>query len=172
MDRHLLQTLIKHESELKGFMYSFLRSGQDAEDLFQEVAMVVVEKNPDPGVIKDPYPWIREIARRTVLAHLRAKKRKAPTAEMERILTNSFFPAEQEESEEELFREREALRDCLRRMRPHHRELVHERFVLGRSLGEMAKLRSKQEGALRRMVSRVRQALFACVRRELAVRSS
>jgi DNA-directed RNA polymerase specialized sigma24 family protein len=86
MARDALKEFLTYRSELFGFIRAVFRNTHDAEDVFQEVACVVLEKPAEAAQVLDFRAWIKEVARRQVLQHfrmLRARKTAGvPTEEM------------------------------------------------------------------------------------------
>ena len=64
-----LKNLLAYRWELFGFIMSLVRRTDAAEDIFQEVAAVVVERAAGAEPIRDFKAWAREVAHRQVLKH-------------------------------------------------------------------------------------------------------
>jgi RNA polymerase sigma-70 factor (ECF subfamily) len=76
----LSRGLVEHRDTLFAYLLAIVRDWHEAEELFQEVCLVVLEKERAGAVIVDRFlPWSREIARRLVLRHFRTRvKRPRP----------------------------------------------------------------------------------------------
>ena len=61
--------------------------------------------------------------------------------------------------------QQEKLADCLDRLKPTDRELLHQKYFLQRSVAEIAAHCSKSVHSIYRSLSRVHDALLECMRR-------
>jgi RNA polymerase sigma-70 factor, ECF subfamily len=159
-----LKALLQYRWELFGFIMSLVRRTDVAEDLFQEVAAIVVERGADAEPLRDFKAWAREVAHRQVLKHFRddPARRSVPLPE----LVDAAAQACAEESAD-ADAEHDALRRCLQELPPRTTDLLRQRFVSDREYDEISTSAGLSEGAVRRAVARARQALLDCVRRRL-----
>src|SRR5262245_33871538 len=118
MGNDVLKELLSYRSELFGFIRAILRKTHDAEDVFQEVARIVLEKSAEASQVLDFRAWVKEIARRQALQHYRAlRNRKAagvPTEEMAELAGAVYL--KHAPTARELTEEVDALRDCMGKM--------------------------------------------------------
>jgi RNA polymerase sigma-70 factor, ECF subfamily len=163
-----LALLLKHRWELFGFIQALVRSPQDAEDVFQEMAVVIMRKVANEG-IHDFRAWSKGVARLCVLEHLRRKRSEGvtllPTDEMVALVTDVHMA--DSAAELDFATEYEALRTCMGKLPERTRTLLRRRFVQGRPYEEIAQTAGGSVGAVRRAVARARLALLACVERHL-----
>ena len=171
MANDVLKELLGFRSELFGFIRAILRNTHDAEDLFQEVVRIILEKAAEGAEVQDFRAWAKEIARRQALQHWRlVRARKAvsmPTEEMAELvgeiyMKHSPVPAD-------LSDEQDALRECLGRMPERNAQLFRLRYVSDQGYEAIARAVQGSEAAIRRMISRVRVLLVECVRRRLGL---
>jgi len=158
-----LERLLRYRRELFSFIRALVRNSQDTEDVFQEVARIIVEKS---SLEVDNFEaWAREIARRQALAYFRKKRtssrRFKPVEEMIETVSAAFAgnPVAPEESTDRY----EALRACLQKLGESARKLLRMRFEEDREYAEIAGSTGRNEGAVRRAVARARKALADCV---------
>src|SRR2546428_14042467 len=110
---------------IRSFLLGLLRNAQDADDVFQEVSLVLWERFGD---YDDGYPflsWAFGIARNHVARWRRSRSK-----------TRVWLPPEVEEKlavtaaeiEDELAPQRKALQACLQKLGPQARELLALRY--------------------------------------------
>jgi RNA polymerase sigma-70 factor, ECF subfamily len=171
MTEDALQQLLQYRRELFGFIRAIVRSTHDAEDLFQEVAKVIVEKAGQGEEIRDFRAWSKEIARRIVKNHFRQaqarKDRFLPVDEMAELAGDVY--GKYSPTGEELSDEYDALHQCMEGIPEHASQMVRMRFLLDYGYDEIAKRLQRSETAIRRAVARSRLALMECVKRRLGV---
>src|SRR5258706_2601953 len=75
----LVQAVTRHQSMIQAYAYAVVRDYHTAEDVFQEVAVLVAEhwESVPPGDAL--VPWLRETTRRKSLEALRKRRRAAIT---------------------------------------------------------------------------------------------
>jgi len=160
---------LQFRAELFGFIRAIVRNTQEAEDLFQDVAAVIVRKAGEGIEVANFRAWSKEIARRHIMAHYR--KRKAhpnvnmPAEEMAELVCDTY--EHDSASAAQLVEEHDALLQCLDGMPPRTRTLLKLRFWRDKSYDEIAGAVKKSEDAVRRATSRARLVLAECVRKRL-----
>ena len=171
MANDVLKELLGFRSELFGFIRAIVRNTHDAEDLFQEVARIVLEKSAEGTEVLDFRAWAKEIARRQVLQHYRALRLRrtasVPTEEMADLVSAVYM--KHSPAPGELTEEVDALRACMGKMPEKNAELMRQRFAMDQGYDAIAQAVRWSEAAIRRMVSRLRILLMDCVRRRLGV---
>jgi RNA polymerase sigma-70 factor (ECF subfamily) len=168
MAEDVFRLLLQHRFELYAFIRAAVHNDADAEDLFQEVASVVVKNAAELPKVRDFRSWTREIARRTLLHHLRRKRTAAvpvPSEEIVELLAD--VAAEHAPAPAAAQEELEAMRACLERMPERLRRLLHLRFVADESYEEIARMVASSSAAVRRAAARARLALLGCTERRL-----
>ena len=156
---------MRHRSSLYAYIFACLRNHADAEDVFQDVSVAVIEladRCPDEAGFR---PWCLEIARRRVLAHLRKSSRRGRTdAELIAALSDAADRVEKEE----LWGRRAALFDCLDELPERQRSLIAARYAPQSTIGELATRLNSSVQAVYARVKRIKQILRECVERRLA----
>jgi len=146
---------------LRSFLLGILRDPQDADDVFQEVSLVLWEQF---GAYDDRFPflgWAFGIARNHAARWRRSRSR-----------TRVWLPPEVEEKvaataaelEEELAPRRKALQDCLQKLGARARELLALRYEQQRSLQDIAAQRHMTLNAVNKALGKIRAALADCTR--------
>jgi RNA polymerase sigma-70 factor (ECF subfamily) len=154
-----------HQGSLFGYLLAAVHDFQKAEDLLQQVSLVLWRKFPEyrPGA-----PWLPGafgVARREVAKHFRDR---APReAELTLGLLDRVAATLAEEAGPVAARRR-ALSACLEKLPPDQRELVKQRYESGRSLDDLARAMNRTVAAVNMILVRIRRALLDCTRREAA----
>ena len=170
MSDDLLKQLLEYRGELYGFIRAIVRQHHAAEDLFQEVALIIVRKADAKPDIQHFPAWAKEIARRKIWEYYRGNRNRKelnlPTEEMAETICEIYEDPHM--SHDEVRRQQEALRQCSGKLTPELREMLQLRHAQDENYAEIAVRFRKTEAAVRRAVSRARLAVIACVRRCLA----
>ena len=150
------------------FVRSFLRNRAEADDVLQEVALVVVEKFEDWDSKRPFVGWALGIARRVVLAHLRGKYRDSKV-EFSDAIDQVALSFEKIEPQAELARD--SLADCLGQVRGQSRQILSLRYTDGLELKQIADQLGVTVSNAGVMLHRVRAALRKCVEQKLKAES-
>lgn len=168
-------TDVRHEQFMRHFLscqpriYAFIRSlvftRADADDIFQETALVLWEKFDqfEPGTHFDR--WAYRIAHLQVLYHRQKKARdrlQFGDALLEQLAVEVELEGERLEST------REALSGCLEDLPPGDRELVQRRYRQDCTNRELARATGRSESAISRALSRIYLTLMLCIEGKLA----
>jgi RNA polymerase sigma-70 factor (ECF subfamily) len=167
-DAHLhdVQRLfLQCSNRLRGFILGLLPDRAVADDVLQEVFLIVTAKAAEFQSGTDFLAWVRAIARLKVMEH---RHRRFPAA---RQLTDEAWDALVEsarEVDDAWDARREALRKCLDELAPRAREVVQLRYSVERlDLEEVARRMSWTVGSVKVALSRAKDALWDCVQRRL-----
>ena len=148
------------------FIRSFVRNRAEADDILQEVALVIVDRFETWDSNRPFVAWALGIARRVVQTHLRAKYRDRKvefTSAIDRV-AESF---EQLDPQAELMRD--SLTDCLGQLRGHSRKVLSLRYSDGLELKQIAEQLGMTASNVGVLLHRVRATLRQCVDRRLQV---
>ncbi len=157
--------LLSHRAMLLAYIVAIVRDPDLAEDIFQNVAMVVLDKAH--GVAKDEEfpPWARRVARLEALTALRKRKR------VPELLDQSVLELLEDHwsfTETEPAPKRKALRECVEKLSPYARQLIQLRFVDECSAQEVASQLNRSPNTIYVALSRTYRHLAGCVERRLA----
>jgi len=163
----LARLLMQHRTALYSYIFACMRNHHDAEDLLQEVSVVVLESGEQLKSADGFLPWAREIARRRVLARRRASGREVATdPELAACLADAAERVEQAQPTPPL---REALRACLEQLPRKTREVLLLRYATGlQDVTDLERRIGLTVQAAYALVKRAKAALRDCVRRRLA----
>lgn len=165
--REVQRLFLQQANRLRGFILGLLPDRTLAEDVLQEVFLIVTAKAAEFQCGTDFLAWVRAIARLKVLEH---RQRRFPAAgqltdEAWDMLTESAH-----EVDDVWNARREALLRCLDELAPRAREVVQLRYSSERlELDEVARRMSWTVGSVKVALSRAKDVLWDCVQRRLAV---
>ena len=146
------------------FIRSFVRDRGQAEDLLQEVALVIVDRfetyEPDLPFIG----WALGIARRAVLAHLRSVYAN-PRVEFSDAIDRVADAFERLDPQAEAMKD--SLAYCIGNVRGRSRQALVLRYTSGLELKQIAERLGMTAGNVGVLLHRVRANLRECVERRL-----
>ena len=166
----LIQQYLQLRSEFMGYLYAMTRDAELAEEIYQNAAVVVIEKADQPETIRSFRAWAKEVVRRQALHAIRAREiaarhGRAVSPELLEAVSDVFV---QDTSEDSVVRdEASALKQCLDGLPKDKRELVALRYERSSSFDEISKHTGSTPAAVQRALSRIRKLLHGCVQRRM-----
>jgi RNA polymerase sigma-70 factor (ECF subfamily) len=151
------------QSPLFGYITTLLGDVHAASNVLQETNIVLWTKAHEFQLGTSFIAWAREVAYYKALSHIRDLKRDKLIVDY-RLAERAFSRVDNHDADER----RIALRHCMATLDERQRQLLQTRYADGTSIGDIAREQHKTEGAISMALSRIRQALVACVRRRLA----
>jgi RNA polymerase sigma-70 factor (ECF subfamily) len=160
-----LRLFTTNEPAIRAFVRRLVPLRQDAQDVMQEIALVLWRKFDQYRQSEDFRRWAFGVARYEILAWLRDKTRDRQmlAADVVELLADESLQADQR-----LELQREALRACLDKLPEEHRRLVMAAYGPGARIQEVAALSGRTVAAFYQWLHRVRVLLLDCVRRAAA----
>ncbi len=163
-NEEVARRLLQHRKVLFAYVYAIVRDHGIAEDVFQEVSLVILRRWEEFGVVRDFWPLVRETARRQSLAALRKAGRESLLLSPEALeAVDRGFDAVAPEAQAR----QDALRQCLDRLPQFWQQVVRSRYWLGQSVTEMASRLFRSENTLSVTLNRIRSRLADCVRERI-----
>ena len=169
-DRHrpFLRQFTSNEAAIRAYVRRLVPSRADADDIMQEVSVVLWEKLATFRVDGDFRAWAFGVARFEVLAWLRDKGRdRLVLSEKAVELLGSEMPGDTFHFE----RQREALDQCIEEVAPAQRDLLMQAYQPGSRIGTLARAHGRTEPGMYQWLYRVRKLLLDCIRKSLAKES-
>jgi RNA polymerase sigma-70 factor (ECF subfamily) len=155
------------KSQRRLFLFILAQVGQlaDAEEVLQDTNVVIWSKchQFQPGT--NFFAWAGKIATYEILKY-RDKKRASRLQFSDDFIAR--VAADAVEFNEELEQRREALTECLRRLKPIDRELIQARYAPGENGLKVAERLGRPINSVYQSIGRIRKVLFECVNRRLA----
>ena len=161
-----LRLFLKHEEVLRAYARVLLPTWESVEEVMQESSVVMWKKLAQLDHADSFLPWAKVIVRFEALRQRRDHARDRHVFGDEVI---ELLAKEAAEVEEDLWgREREALRSCLARFSPHHRELVLAPYAGDGRVTRLAQESGRSVNSLYKLIGRLREKLSQCVQSKLA----
>jgi RNA polymerase sigma-70 factor (ECF subfamily) len=152
-----------------GYLIAMTRSLDAAEEVFQNVAVVMQEK--EGSIQPDDFrAWAKEVVRRQALLYLddriRTRVRERTTdPTLLSAISRTFEDDPTTEEEEKL--ENDALHICLEKLNAKARQMVAMRYQEKSSFAAIADVFATSASAVQRSISRARATLRECIARHL-----
>ena len=158
--------LNENQSRLFAYLYAHVLNMADAEDLYQQVALVLWEKFDQfiPGT--DFGAWGIRVAELTIKNFLRGKRRSKIVFSEE--VMQRIVEKQTQTSQDAAAARSEALASCLKRLPQRDRQLVERCYGGDFKIKEIAADEGRSAGAVYTALCRIRQALLSCIERTIA----
>jgi RNA polymerase sigma-70 factor (ECF subfamily) len=156
------------ERRIRAFVRRLVPTQPDADDVMQEIAMVLWRKFDSFRADGDFLAWAIGIAKFEVLAWRRdkARDREWLSGALIEILADQSIV-----DESRLGRQRESLAGCLGRLSAVHRELLLAAYRPGARIQDVALQSGRSVGGFYQWLHRMKKMLLDCVRAEMTKNS-
>jgi len=162
-----LRLLSEHERKLALYVTGLVACPTDAQDILQE-GRILMWRHFDKFELGTNFPaWARKILFHRILAYRRQVKKKPVALLSEETLELLHDEAESALREQRWERREKALQGCLEKLKADHREVVRMRYRDEASIEKIAATVERTEGAVYRLLSRLRKSLYDCVEQEM-----
>jgi RNA polymerase sigma-70 factor (ECF subfamily) len=152
----------RYKLSIRTFIRSLVAAPEDADEVFQEVSLVLWQKFRDFDVSRDFRAWACGIARLKALSLFRDRQRDRHVFNEELLLKLADEAQAQEPRHQ---RQREALEHCLKKLPDAQRELVLAAYTKGNRMDELAHQRAQTPMSLYKILHRTRLKLLECIQR-------
>jgi RNA polymerase sigma-70 factor (ECF subfamily) len=161
----IAQLVVKHRHGLLAYLYGVLPDAHVAEDLFQEVCVVAVQKAAEFQDGTNFVAWARTIARNKLREHLRRRTGVA--------VDDAFFDGLETAFDDarigvDADLRKESLRRCLEEIQDRARQMLVWRYQEGLTAASIAGRTGQSRASVNSLLQRVREILRDCVRRRLS----
>lgn len=166
-DRHreFLRAFTMHEPAVRAFVRRLVPSRNDADDILQEVSIVLWEKFGEFRKGGDFKAWACGIARFKVLSWLRDKGRNRLVLDLDVVV---LVAEESLQAESLLEQQRIALESCFEKIPATERELLTRAYHRDVKIQDVAATSGRSVGGFYQWLHRMRKLLLQCIRQELA----
>jgi RNA polymerase sigma-70 factor, ECF subfamily len=165
----LVNQLLENRDAILSFILVLTRDYEDAEEIFQEVAKVILEEANKGMAVAHFMRWAREIARRRVGEFYRKNARRnsieMPTESIEEVIGQAF--AENERTLESAQLRLQALLDCLATLSGRAQAVIEGFYRNRKSIRDIAGSLGWNEQSVKNCLCRARKALADCIRGKL-----
>jgi RNA polymerase sigma-70 factor (ECF subfamily) len=165
-DRHhrFLRGFAAQEPANRAYVRRLVPSRADADDVMQEVAVVLWEKFDQFRDGGDFRAWAFGVARFEVLAWLRDKGRDRLVLAEDVV---ELIAEESAHEEPRLAMQRAALEDCIEKVAPDQRELLMQAYQPDSRIQDVAGASGRTVAGFYQWLHRMRRLLLDCVKRQL-----
>lgn len=159
--RQFGELLAECHHELFAFIYALVQHHADAEDVYQQVAMVLWRKFDTFTLGTNFAAWATKVAHNTARDFIRSRRRNA-IAFSDEVLDAivAAYHAKRSWSRSDTS---EALNGCLKKLSERDRKLIERCYSPDRDFEAIAKEENRTVGAIYQAICRVRKKLYACV---------
>jgi RNA polymerase sigma-70 factor (ECF subfamily) len=161
--------LAANQARLYGYIHSLIPDVHDADDLYQQTALVLWKKFGEFDRGRAFFAWACGVARGEVanFARRRARQRLYLAADINLLLVEAHAELTDDERDDR----REALSRCVDKLPSADRELLAECYRDRDGVHAAAGRRGRSPHSVYNSLRRIRKALFDCVNRALARRA-
>ena len=147
------------------FILPLVRTAADAEEVLQETNIVVLSKwaHFEPGT--NFIAWCRAIARLEVFRFRRSRHHRIQLLGDDVI---DLLSQKMEEQPADIEQRRDALTECISKLREADQELLRRRYLAGVTGDDVAHQLGRPANSVYQSLGRVRRVLLECIRRRLA----
>ncbi len=164
--RQFGELLAEVHRDLFAFIYSLVQNHADAEDVYQQVTLVLWEKFDTFEIGTNFASWATTVAHNTARGFIRSRRRNAVTFSNEVLdAIAAAYRASQGWGSTDTS---EALGQCLKKLSERDRRLVEKCYLPDRDFRKIAHDENRTVGAIYQAICRIRKNLYACVKRTLA----
>jgi RNA polymerase sigma-70 factor, ECF subfamily len=157
--------LVAAQVKLYSYILTLMPWPDQASDVLQETNIVLWREAAKFTEGTDFLAWARRVAYYQVLTH-RRKAQRHPVVFGDAFLESLAGQAEGEADnvEHELL----VLRECIQKLSPGERQMIHRRYDVGQSVKTIANESQESPNSVAVTLFRIRQTLLKCVRGKLA----
>lgn len=157
--------LLRHQAQVFGYIFAAVQNLHDAEELYQDTSLVLWSKFADYRPGSDFARWACKTAKHKIL-HFQQHRRRSPICFSDDVLSHL--------AEVQVFRNsrasqhhQEVLAECVSELSPADQQIVDLCYGGHDSIKEVSEKLNKSPQTLYNAVSRIRRALFDCIRLKL-----
>jgi RNA polymerase sigma-70 factor (ECF subfamily) len=164
-DPVLVRQFLEQRDVILGFILALTRDYDTAEEVLQEVALVILDE-ANKGTVASHFPsWAQGIARRRVADHYRKRNRRHAVEQVSGAMTEVVCQAFAE-NEELLDRHQDrmkALMQCLTRLTGRSRDVIVGFYQQRLSIQQLAETLAWQANSVKVALTRARKLLADCI---------
>jgi RNA polymerase sigma-70 factor, ECF subfamily len=167
-DRHqrFAELIVRNQADVYRYILSVVGHRADSDELFQQTNLTLWTIWERYDEIRDFLPWAFAVAQNEIRNFLRRQQLRP------RLLSDELIAeltARRIADHDVLSARQEALTVCLERLTNPQRELIDLCYSQGRSMKAVAQERGQTADAIYKAVQRIRQSLYDCVNRSIAL---
>jgi len=159
--KQIVSYLLKNREKLMAYIWPIVRDLQVAEDVYQNVAILAMERHEQIHDDQHLRRWLRKASRLKSLEAIRQNKRKPLALSNETLdLLDQHWEAYDQVDTSDLV---DALRNCIGRLSSYARQLIKLRYGEGMACSEVADAVNRNIHAVYKALSRSHDQLRKCM---------
>jgi len=163
---NVLRVLLQERAKLLAYIWAIVRDEHLAEDIFQEVSLLAIDKREEIYSEEVLMPWLRQTARYRALHAVQSRQRRPM------LLSDGILDALDDcwEKYDDVTAPTlvDALRHCMARLTSRARQIVALRYVEGLNGAQVAEALGRKVRTIYVALSRIHGRLRKCVQSEIA----
>lgn len=168
---NLVKRFLENRDAILGFIHALTRDYDVAEEIFQDVAVTILQESGRPTSVENFLGWAREVARHRVADYYRQHARRSslvqPSGAMIEAVALAF--AENEVGPQANQLRMKSLLECLERLSGRARDVIEGFYRDRKSIKDLAAGLEWKEGSVKVALSRARKLLADCIQVKLRV---
>ena len=164
-DAAFVELFTKHQRRLFLLILTQIHDPIEAEEVLQNVNVVIWKKCGQFQSGTNFLAWASAIANFEVLKYRSRRTRDRLVFSEEFLAT---VAAEALDRSEELELRRNALKDCIQKLRQQDRELIEQRYTPGETGKNLAEVVGRPANSVYQSLGRIRRTLLECIQRRAA----
>lgn len=166
----LVRALLTERIKVIAFVRAIVRKRELAEDVFQDVCVIALEKREQIHDAQHLAAWLRTTARLRAMNVLRKQKNRLEP--LDDAVLDSMESHWRQHDPTAGSAMSEALQKCLEQLAEKARQVIHSRYTQGLSVAELADRSNRTVNSMYVAISRIHATLSDCVFRRLAAERS
>lgn len=158
------QQFMLHQRSLLAYVLSMVPNQQDAQDLLQDVFLIVSKKADTWAEGTNFFAWACAIVRYEVLHYVRAGKKRIMPLDDDVLEMLYLY----DNSSSNLDTRIDRLTECLRRLSPRSRELIMMRYHASHLPEAIATELKRSVNSVRVALTRIKRTLRECIEQSIA----
>jgi RNA polymerase sigma-70 factor, ECF subfamily len=155
--------------ELFGFIFAMLQNRADAEDVYQQTALVLWKKFSEFKPRTNFIAWAIQVAKFEIKDYVKARRRNKVF--FSDIILDAIAVAYQAEPDDLRAKRMESLAKCLEKLSDRDRRVLKQCYSADQDYKKIAVAEGKTIAAIYQAISRIRKALYHCIQRTMAAES-
>lgn len=161
-----MDLLLRHQGQVFGYIFAAVRNLHDAEELYQETSLVLWRRFSDfqPGT--DFARWACRTAKHKIL-HFQQNRQRSPVRFFGEEVLSNLAEVHISRNADASQHHQELLAECVNELPPADQQVVDLCYGGEDSIKQIAEKMQRAPKTLYNTVSRIRRALFHCIRLKL-----
>ena len=170
-DSELIRQFLQHRRSLLAYIYAVTRDWDAAEEIFQEVGVVIADHAGRGTEVERFMGWAVGVARRQIAAWYRANEKHRQTVPISEQVAAALALAVEEnqtlvDQEQTRF---SFLQECVEELTGRSRDVIQQRYREGKSNSAIAAALNWKLDSVKVALSRARKTLAECVERKMRI---